>query len=83
VQSNAGATGPLTGPASSGRRIALSSVTVTNGGSITFLRINQSRRGARGSVVVEALCYKPEGRGFETRCDELIFFNIPNPFLPH
>jgi hypothetical protein len=21
----------------------------------------------RGSIVVEALCYKPEGRGFETR----------------
>jgi hypothetical protein len=24
-------------------------------------------RGARGSVVVEALCYKPEGSGFDTR----------------
>jgi hypothetical protein len=23
--------------------------------------------GARGSAVVKALCYKPEGRGFETR----------------
>jgi hypothetical protein len=23
--------------------------------------------GARGSVVVKVLCYKPEGRGFETR----------------
>jgi hypothetical protein len=23
--------------------------------------------GARGSVVVKALCYKPEGHGFETR----------------
>jgi hypothetical protein len=23
--------------------------------------------GARGSIVVKALCYKPEGRGFETR----------------
>jgi hypothetical protein len=23
--------------------------------------------GARSSVVVKALCYKPEGRGFETR----------------
>jgi hypothetical protein len=23
--------------------------------------------GASGSVVVEALCYKPKGRGFETR----------------
>jgi hypothetical protein len=33
--------------------------------------------GARGSVV-EALCYKPEGRGFNP--DEVIaFFNLPNP----
>jgi hypothetical protein len=24
-------------------------------------------KGARGSVVVKALCYKPEDRGFETR----------------
>jgi hypothetical protein len=31
---------------------------------------------ARGSVVVEALYYKPEGRGFETRRDECIFFSI-------
>jgi hypothetical protein len=23
--------------------------------------------GARGSIVVKVLCYKPEGRGFETR----------------
>jgi hypothetical protein len=29
--------------------------------------------GACGSVVVKALCYKPEGRGFETLWDELIF----------
>jgi hypothetical protein len=26
--------------------------------------------GARGRVVVKALCYKPEGRGFETRWSE-------------
>jgi hypothetical protein len=26
-----------------------------------------------GSVVVESLCYKPEGRWFETRWGELIF----------
>jgi hypothetical protein len=25
------------------------------------------RVGARGSIVVKALCYKPEGRGFDTR----------------
>jgi hypothetical protein len=35
--------------------------------------------GARGSVVLNALCYKPEGRGFETLRGELIFFNLPNP----
>jgi hypothetical protein len=28
---------------------------------------------AHGSVVVKALCYKVEGRGFATRCSELIF----------
>jgi hypothetical protein len=33
---------------------------------------------ARGSVVVKALCYKPEGRGFDTLGGELIFFNLPN-----
>jgi hypothetical protein len=26
-----------------------------------------SHHGARGSVVVKALCYKPEDRGFDTR----------------
>jgi hypothetical protein len=31
------------------------------------------RAGASGSVTVEALCYKPEGRGFETRWGEWIF----------
>jgi hypothetical protein len=29
-------------------------------------------------VVVNALCYKLEGRGFENRLSEF-FFNIPNP----
>jgi hypothetical protein len=29
-----------------------------------------SRLGARDRVVVEALCYKTEGRGFETRCGQ-------------
>jgi hypothetical protein len=33
--------------------------------------------GARGSVVVKALCYKPEGRGFDNRWGE--FLNLPNP----
>jgi hypothetical protein len=26
-----------------------------------------SPNGARGSVVVKALCYKPDGRGFDSR----------------
>jgi hypothetical protein len=33
--------------------------------------------GARGSVVVKALCYKPEGRRFDSRWGE--FLNLPNP----
>jgi hypothetical protein len=31
----------------------------------------------RGSVAIKALCYKPEGRGFDTRRRE--FLNLPNP----
>jgi hypothetical protein len=34
--------------------------------------------GSRGSVLVKALCYKPEGWGFDTRWDE--FLNLSNPF---
>jgi hypothetical protein len=34
--------------------------------------------GARGSVVVEALCYKPEGRGIASRRGGF-FSNLPNP----
>jgi hypothetical protein len=30
--------------------------------------------------MVKALCYKPEGRGCETRLIELFFFNLPNSF---
>jgi hypothetical protein len=33
---------------------------------------------ARGSLVVKALGYKPEGRRFERRWGE-IFKNVPNP----
>jgi hypothetical protein len=33
--------------------------------------------GARGSVVVKALCYNSEGRGFDTRRGD--FINLPNP----
>jgi hypothetical protein len=32
---------------------------------------------ACGSIVVKALCYKPEGRGFDTRWGE--FLNLPKP----
>jgi hypothetical protein len=32
---------------------------------------------AHGSVVVKALCYKPDGRGFDTRWGD--FLNLPNP----
>jgi hypothetical protein len=34
------------------------------------------QKGARVSVVVKALCYKPEGRGFDSRWGE--FLNLPN-----
>jgi hypothetical protein len=34
--------------------------------------------GVRGSVVLEALCYKPEGRGIASRCGGF-FSNLPNP----
>jgi hypothetical protein len=33
----------------------------------TFSDITSEMLGARGSIVVKALCYKPEGRGFDTR----------------
>jgi hypothetical protein len=33
--------------------------------------------GVCGSIVVKALCYKPDGRGFDTRWDE--FLNVSNP----
>jgi hypothetical protein len=40
--------------------------------------------GARSNVVVEALCYKPEGRGFETGWGEkfLIYLIIPAALRP-
>jgi hypothetical protein len=39
----------------------------------------QIEKGARGSAVIEALCYKPDGRGFETKRGEY-FFNLPRPW---
>jgi hypothetical protein len=35
--------------------------------SILHMKQNLFHKGARGSVVVKALCYKPEGREFDTR----------------
>jgi hypothetical protein len=35
--------------------------------------IKWKHKGAHGSIVVKALCYKPQGRGFQTRWGELIF----------
>jgi hypothetical protein len=32
----------------------------------SLLSLLAKKIGARGSVVVKALCYKPEGRGFDT-----------------
>jgi hypothetical protein len=37
--------------------------------------------GARGSVVVKAVCYKPEGPEFDSRWGE--FLNLPNLFRSH
>jgi hypothetical protein len=50
--------------------------------SLSFKRLDQNvvgtpiSRGARGSLVLKALGYKPEGRGFETRWHETL--NLPN-----
>jgi hypothetical protein len=37
--------------------------------------------GAHGSVVVELLCYNPEGRQFETRRGN--FYKFTSSFQPH
>jgi hypothetical protein len=39
---------------------------------VTFEDSYSSCIGARGSLVVKALGYKPEGRGFETRWGEIL-----------
>jgi hypothetical protein len=36
-------------------------------GGLSCLDFVSQTIGARGSVVIKALCYKPEGRGFDTR----------------
>jgi hypothetical protein len=46
--------------------------------SIVRIWVSMDKYGVgRGSVVVKALCYKLEGRGFDTGCGE--FLNLPNP----
>jgi hypothetical protein len=42
----------------------------------------QTALGARGNVVVKVLCYKPEGCGFETRCNDELFQFVCS-FRPH
>jgi hypothetical protein len=37
-----------------------------------LVKDENDEHGARGSVEVKALCYKPEGRGFDTRLGELL-----------
>jgi hypothetical protein len=56
----------LTSPTSSGRSVGVvrSRIHATE---FVFVFVFFRHMGARGSVVVEALCYNPEGRGFETR----------------
>jgi hypothetical protein len=38
----------------------------------TLYMTHYTLQGAGSSIVVEALSYKPEGRGFETRCADWI-----------
>jgi hypothetical protein len=48
--------------------------------------MKEKKEGERGSIGVEALCYKPEGRVFGTRWGEffflLFFSSVPNPSRP-
>jgi hypothetical protein len=44
---------------------------------LLFYSILWTERGHAVAQLVEALCYMPEGRGFESRWGEL--FNLPNP----
>jgi hypothetical protein len=34
---------------------------------LTISIVTEIDAGVRGSVLIKSLCYKPEGRGFETR----------------
>jgi hypothetical protein len=46
-------------------------------GTASTSNIEILKSGASGSLMVKALGYKPEGRGFETRSGDI--FNLPNP----
>jgi hypothetical protein len=46
---------------------------------IRTIRTSSLGSGTRGSVVVEALCYNPKCRKFESRWGELFYFNLLNP----
>jgi hypothetical protein len=54
----------------------VSFITKTNNGTTVFLPPHVGKVGGCGSVVVKALCYKPEG----LRSDEVKIFNLSNPF---
>jgi hypothetical protein len=41
-----------------------------------LLHVHVYIKGERGSIVVMGLCYKPEGRGFDSRLGE--FLNLHN-----
>jgi hypothetical protein len=43
-----------------------------------ILLLSMTGVGGRSRVVVEALCYKPEGRGFHSRCNWIFYFPPPN-----
>jgi hypothetical protein len=45
----------------------------------SYLTIEINKRGARGGVVDEALCYNPEGREVRDPVRSLNVFNLPNP----
>jgi hypothetical protein len=52
-----------------------------DGGKVVSLTLRPSFTPKNHTVayLVEALCYKPEGRGFKSRWGHWIFFNWPNP----
>jgi hypothetical protein len=70
--------GLLCSSALSDERTGLYFVSISLESVIMYIRYLHKME-ARGSVVVKALCYKPEGRGFDTRWGE--FLNLLNPFV--